>query len=108
MRPESILSVVVLPAPLGPRNATISPGSMVKLTPSTARTCLYSRRTRARTAPSRPSFFWATRYVLERATASMIGDDMRGYSLGPVFDHEVRHLAKVAEVAAEELGVARE
>ena len=29
-RPESILSVVVLPAPLGPRNPTISPGASSK------------------------------------------------------------------------------
>ena len=53
----SILIVVVLPAPLGPRKPTISPGSMAKLTPSTARTSLYSRRNSPRIAPSRPSFF---------------------------------------------------
>ena len=34
--PVSILSVVDLPAPFGPMNATRSPGAMPKLTPSTA------------------------------------------------------------------------
>ena len=38
-QPVSILSVVVFPAPLGPRNATASPRSMAKETLSTARTC---------------------------------------------------------------------
>ena len=37
-RPVSILSVVVLPAPLGPRNATISPGAIANDTSATART----------------------------------------------------------------------
>src|SRR5439155_22297086 len=37
-RPASILRVVVLPAPFGPRNATISPGSMRNVTSRTART----------------------------------------------------------------------
>ena len=36
-RPVSILSVVVLPAPLGPKNPTTSPGRILKETPSTAR-----------------------------------------------------------------------
>ena len=36
--PASILSVVVLPAPFGPRKPTTSPRSTVKLTPATART----------------------------------------------------------------------
>ncbi len=36
--PESIFSVVVFPAPFGPRNATISPGCTSKETSSTART----------------------------------------------------------------------
>src|ERR1035441_4560997 len=35
-RPVSILTVVLLPAPLGPRYPRISPGRMVKLTESTA------------------------------------------------------------------------
>ena len=37
--PVSILSVVVFPAPLGPRNATASPRSIANDTLSTARTC---------------------------------------------------------------------
>ena len=61
MSPESIFNVVVLPAPLGPRNATISPGSIEKLTSSTARTVLYSRLYSPFNAPRRPSFFWKTR-----------------------------------------------
>src|SRR5947207_12706147 len=35
-RPAIILSVVVLPAPLGPRKPWISPGATSRLTPSTA------------------------------------------------------------------------
>jgi len=37
---DSMLSVVVLPAPLGPRNPRISPSSTLKLIPSTALTSL--------------------------------------------------------------------
>jgi hypothetical protein len=37
-RPVSIFRVVVLPAPLGPKNPTTSPGSIRKETPSTALT----------------------------------------------------------------------
>src|SRR5262249_40179494 len=73
MRPASIFSVVVLPAPLGPRNATISPGSMQKLTSSTAWTSLYWRRNSPRREPRRPGLFWKTRYVLVSAGTSMIG-----------------------------------
>ena len=42
-RPASILSVVVFPAPFGPRNPTRSPGSISKSIPSTARTSSYFR-----------------------------------------------------------------
>ena len=35
-RPVSILMVVVLPAPLGPRKPTISPRATARLTPRTA------------------------------------------------------------------------
>src|SRR3954466_11959839 len=38
MRPRTIRSVVVLPAPLGPRKPVTEPGSTVKLRLSTART----------------------------------------------------------------------
>ena len=55
--PESIFSVVVLPAPLGPKKPTISPLAMSKLTPFTASTIRYFRRNRlateARNPPSR-------------------------------------------------------
>ena len=37
-RPSSIRSVVVFPAPFGPRNPTTSPASTVKLSRSTAST----------------------------------------------------------------------
>ena len=39
-RVDSMLSVVVLPAPLGPRNPRISPSFTLKLMPSTALTVL--------------------------------------------------------------------
>ena len=45
-RPESILSVVVLPAPFGPRKPTRSPGAISNEMPSTARTSRVRRRTR--------------------------------------------------------------
>src|SRR3954468_19909280 len=35
-RPSTMSMVVVLPAPLGPRNATISPGSSIRSMPRTA------------------------------------------------------------------------
>jgi hypothetical protein len=41
--PESIFSVVVLPAPFGPRKPTRSPGSTWKSMPSTALTSSYLR-----------------------------------------------------------------
>lgn len=37
---DSMFNVVVLPAPLGPRNPRISPSSTLKLMPSTALTVL--------------------------------------------------------------------
>ena len=61
MTPESSFSVVVLPAPLGPKNATNSPCSTCKSMPLTASTSLYSRRNKPRTEASKPSFFWYTR-----------------------------------------------
>ena len=36
-RPSSMRSVVVLPAPFGPRKPSTRPGSALKLSPSTAR-----------------------------------------------------------------------
>ena len=43
----SILRVVVLPAPFGPRNPTISPFSTSRSTPATAFTSTFSRPLRA-------------------------------------------------------------
>ena len=57
MRPESILSVVVLPAPLGPRKPTNSPSAMVKLMPSAARISSNSRRNSPFTPPQKPGCF---------------------------------------------------
>ena len=56
--PERSLSVVVLPAPLGPRNATNSPSSTLRSMPRTAFTSLYSRWKSPWRAARRPSFFW--------------------------------------------------
>ena len=63
INPESSLRVVVLPAPFGPRNATISPSSMVKLTSRTAWTRLYSRCQSPRSEASSPSRLRNTRYT---------------------------------------------
>jgi hypothetical protein len=52
--PDSILSVVVLPAPFGPRNPTRSPAAISKDTSSTARTVLYVRRNTDLSAASNP------------------------------------------------------
>src|SRR5581483_11758070 len=46
--PESILIVVLLPAPFGPINASDSPASTLKLIPSTARTVVFSGRKKLR------------------------------------------------------------
>ena len=46
------MSVVVLPAPLGPRKPTISPGAIPNEMPSTARTARVFRRTRLFVAAS--------------------------------------------------------
>lgn len=56
--PERSLSVVVFPAPLGPRKATNSPGSTRREIPRTASTVLYSRWKSPRMASRSPSFFW--------------------------------------------------
>src|ERR1035438_4941884 len=47
MSPESILSVVVLPAPLGPRNPTNSPSSIEKVMSLAAAVSSYSRENRS-------------------------------------------------------------
>ena len=53
--PESIFSVVVLPAPFGPRKPTISPGAMSKLMFRTASTSRVFRRTREVSAAFSPA-----------------------------------------------------
>ena len=61
IRPLSILSVVVLPAPLAPRKPTISPGSIEKLSSRTASTKRLRRQKKWRRVPASPGCFWATR-----------------------------------------------
>ena len=68
-RPDSILSVVVLPAPLGPRKPTTSPAAISKLIPSTAWTWRVSRRTRLRVAARTPPSRTGTSNVLRSSTA---------------------------------------
>src|SRR5919197_3642933 len=53
--PESIFSVVVLPAPFGPRKPTTSPGSISNAIPSTARTSRHLRRRRLFVAARSPA-----------------------------------------------------
>src|SRR5213596_992215 len=72
-RPASILSVVVLPAPFGPRNATISPGSIRNVTSRTACTSRYRGRRSARRAPRSPGSRTFTWNVLLNRSASTIG-----------------------------------
>src|SRR5919109_3843224 len=66
-KPESILSVVVLPAPLGPRKPTISPGATSNEMPSTAWTSRERRRTRLRSEASTPASRSWTTYVLRKS-----------------------------------------
>src|SRR2546422_7628370 len=70
--PASILSVVVLPAPFGPRNATISPGSIPNVTSRTACTSRYRGRRSARRAPRSPGSRTFTWNVLLNRSASTI------------------------------------
>ncbi len=71
--PESILRVVVLPAPFGPRKPTISPGGTSKDMSSTARTSRYLRRTRLFSEARSPASRSCTLYVFERLRTT-IGD----------------------------------
>jgi hypothetical protein len=57
-RPESIFSVVVLPAPFGPSRPTTSPRSMLNVIVSTASLVSYVRRTKLLIAPPRPACCW--------------------------------------------------
>src|SRR6266571_5520792 len=80
--PASILSVVVLPAPFGPRNATISPGSIRNVTSRTACTSRYRGRRRARRAPRSPGSRTFTWNVLLSRSASTI-DGMGVWEIYP-------------------------
>ena len=53
--PDITLTVVDFPAPFGPMYPTNSPGSIEKLTPSSASTVWYRRRTMPRIAPQTPA-----------------------------------------------------
>jgi hypothetical protein len=68
--------VVVLPAPLGPKNATISPSSMEKLTFLTALTIVCSRWNNPRTDAISPSRFRKTLYSRHNSLTSIAA--MRG------------------------------
>src|SRR6266478_1419185 len=70
--PASILSVVVLPAPFGPRNATISPGSIRNVTSRTSCTSLYHSWSSARRAQRSPGSRIITWNVLLNRSASTI------------------------------------
>src|SRR5208283_3696778 len=59
-------SVVVLPAPLGPRNPTTSPAARSKEMSSTAAISLERRRTRLRSAAAAPASRSLTTYVFLR------------------------------------------
>lgn len=59
-KPESILRVVVLPAPLGPKNPTISPGATSKEMFFTASTSRVVRETRLLIAAPNPGSRWGT------------------------------------------------
>src|SRR5947208_1329639 len=72
--PASILSVVVLPAPFGPRNATISPGSIRNVTSRTACTSRYRGRKSARRAPRSPGSRTFTWNVLLTCSAVTMDD----------------------------------
>ena len=72
-RPESIFSVVVLPAPLGPRKPTTSPGSTLKDTAFTASTSRVRRWNRLLAACHKPGSRSGTRYVFDRDSQCRAG-----------------------------------
>src|SRR5205814_5646714 len=74
--PASIFSVVVFPAPFGPRKPTTSPGAIVNETPSTAWTLRNLRRYRLRTAAFNPESRSGTLNVFRRSSTSMTGAAM--------------------------------
>ena len=72
MIPASILTSVVLPAPLAPTRPTISPSPIRKLTSLTAVFSIFSRLNSERTEPSRPaSFLWTKKDLVSLSTSIM-------------------------------------
>ena len=85
MTPSSIISVVVLPAPFGPRSATRSPTPTVRSTPSTARTRLYcftSPRRRGGRAREQPRVGLGHAVSVARAAAARRRADTRARQTG--------------------------
>src|SRR3954471_20636402 len=72
--PVSILIIVDLPAPFGPRYPTASPASIENDTSSTATTSVNSRVRSVRIAPANPGKRLCWRKRLETFRASIIGD----------------------------------
>ena len=68
-RPDRTFSVVVLPAPFGPRNPTRSPRSIVNVTPSTAFTTSYLRCNSDFIADMKPGGRLCTRKCFTRSRA---------------------------------------
>jgi hypothetical protein len=71
--PLSILSVVVFPAPFGPRNPINSPASIENDTPLTASTLTVSRVTSDFNAPASPASFFTEVNVFFRFLTSIMG-----------------------------------
>jgi len=69
--PASIFSVVDLPAPFGPTNATRSPAAIANETRSTATSSRLRGATSPRSAPARPRVRSLTRNTFERDSSSM-------------------------------------
>src|SRR2546430_15780669 len=81
-RPESIFSVVVLPAPFGPRKPTTSPGSISNEIPSTARTSRHCRLTRPLSAARMPASRSGTRKTFSNPDTSMTPGTRAAYAGG--------------------------
>src|SRR4249920_1234609 len=76
-RPDSIFSVVVLPAPFGPRKPTISPDATVNEMPSTALTSRVLRLMRLFVAAFRPSSRSGTSKTFTRFSTRTAGSFIR-------------------------------
>src|SRR3954470_552750 len=84
-RPASTFSVVVFPAPLGPRKPTRSPAPMEKLMPSTAFTSSVGRWKSERSAALSPGSRRCTRYHLRSCSASIMDGQL--YDEDDLADH---------------------